>query len=164
MTAVPIHVARRRTAAYAAVAVIAVPLVAIATAAMTEPGASYTIDVGTPAAAPLTGGGFGQDAVSMEGARSFVWVEGTAARVRLPRAAWTGATVRVALLGRDEPVDGLRQRVTASVNEVGVWRHDPPAGMAGDFVCRQSSPVDLWFQRPESVTLPMPCLGPADGN
>jgi hypothetical protein len=119
VTAVPIQAVRRRSAACAAVAVIAVPLVAIATAAMTKPGPSYTIDVGTPAAAPLTGGGFGQDRVSMEDARSFVWVEGTTARIRLPRAAWTGATVRVELRPY-EPFPGLRQRVTASVNEVGI--------------------------------------------
>jgi hypothetical protein len=119
VTAVPIQAVRRRTAAYAAVAVIAVPLVTIATAARIKPGPSYTIDVGTPDAAPLTGGGFGQDTVSMEGARSFVWVEGTTARIRLPRAGWTGATVRVELRPY-EPFDGVRQRVTASVNEVGI--------------------------------------------
>ena len=119
VAAVPIQAVRRRTAAYAAVAVIAVPLAAIATAATTKPGPSYSIDVGSPAAAPLTGGGFGQDTVSMEGARSFVWVEGTTARIRLPRAAWTGATVRVELRPY-EPFDGLRQRVSASVNDVGI--------------------------------------------
>ena len=55
----------------------------------------------------------------MEGARSFVWVEGTTARIRLPRAGWTGATVRVELRPY-EPFDGVRQRVTASVNDVGI--------------------------------------------
>ena len=84
-------------------------------AAARRPGSTYTIDVGTEAAAPLTGGGFGSDERATEGERSFVWVEGTTARVRLPRAGWRSATIRVEVRPH-EPIAGLQQRVTATLN------------------------------------------------
>lgn len=72
-----------------------------------HPGSAYTIDVGTPASAPMTGGGFGSDECVTEAGRTFVWVEGTTARVRLPRAGYGPATIRVTLraptLGLDLP-------------------------------------------------------------
>jgi hypothetical protein len=80
-----------------------------------RPGSSYSIDVGTPAAAPLTGGGFGQDESVSEGRRTFVWVEGTGARVRLPRAGFTSATIRVTLRAY-APTAGLHQTAFVLLN------------------------------------------------
>jgi hypothetical protein len=119
VASVPLHTMRPKAMAYAAIAVIAIATTAVGAAAAAHPGSSYTIDVGTTAAASLTGGGFGQDLTSMEGPRSFVWIEGTTARIRLPRAGWRSATVRVELQPY-EPVPGLRQRVTATLNGVGI--------------------------------------------
>jgi hypothetical protein len=54
-----------------------------------------------------------------------VWVEGETARVRLPRAGWLGATIRIAIrpntlieAGPDavQPASGLVQRVSAALN------------------------------------------------
>jgi len=76
---------------------------------------SYDLDVGTAAAAPLTGGGFGTDQSVADGPRNFVWVEGNAARVRVPRAGLTAATIRIDL----QPFDGstlARQQLRVSVN------------------------------------------------
>jgi hypothetical protein len=114
VSSVPLHAMRPRALASAAVAAIAVAGTAVAVAAA-HPGSSYTIDVGTSAAAPLTGGGFGQDQSSTDGDRTFVWVEGTTARVRLPRAGWTSAAVRVEIRPH-EPMAGARQRMTALLN------------------------------------------------
>jgi hypothetical protein len=86
----------------------AMPLVAAAAAAFTISIAAtlaagsvlhgtYDLDVGTEAAAPMTGGGFGNDHVDMDGARNFVWVEGTTARVRAPRAAFGSAAIAIDL-------------------------------------------------------------------
>jgi hypothetical protein len=119
VASVPLHTMRPQAMAYAAVAAIAVAATAVLAAAAVHPGSSYTIDVGTSAAAPLTGGGFGQDESSSEGARSFVWVEGTIARVRLPRASWRSATVHVEVRPH-EPLVGLRQRITATLNGAGI--------------------------------------------
>jgi len=79
------------------------------------PGRRYVIDVGTSAAAPLTGGGFGQDASSRDGDRTFVWVEGTRAVVRLPRAGWGDSELRV-VVRPYVPMTGYHQRIIASLN------------------------------------------------
>ncbi len=70
-------------------------LLVVTGVAAISPAAAYTIDVGAPAAAGFTGAGFGRDVAVMEGGRTFVWVEGEVARVRLPRAGWTPATIHV---------------------------------------------------------------------
>src|SRR5262249_21591000 len=63
-------------------------ILVLSTAAVLAAGSSlhatYDLDVGTAAAAPMTGGGFGTDQRVVEGQRDFVWVEGTAARGRPP--------------------------------------------------------------------------------
>lgn len=80
-----------------------------------EPGAAYTVDVGTPASVGLTGGGFGQDSPVVANGRTFVWVEGDVARVRLPRAGWSGASLHV--IGRaHRPRDHEPQLVAAILN------------------------------------------------
>ena len=71
-------------------------LVVLAAAAI-RPGASYTLDIGDPSAAGYTGGGFGRDVAVDDEGRKVVWVEGETARVRLPRAGWLGATIRIAM-------------------------------------------------------------------
>ena len=93
----------------------AVALAAVFGAGLRHPGSSYTIDVGTREASALTGGGFGKDEPSYDGGRDFVWVTDGAARVRLPRAGWTAADVAIDIRPF-EPVPGLRQTVTASLN------------------------------------------------
>ena len=79
------------------------------------PGRRYVIDVGTSAAAPLTGGGFGKDVSSRDGDRTFVWVEGTRAVVRLPRAGWGDGDLRV-VARPYVPMAGFHQRIAASLN------------------------------------------------
>ena len=111
----PLETLRPRRIAVSALAIIAIAAAGVFAAAARRPGSTYTIDVGTEAAAPLTGGGFGSDERATEGERSFVWVEGTTARVRLPRAGWRSATIRVEVRPY-EPIAGLRQRVTATLN------------------------------------------------
>jgi len=73
------------------------------------------VDIGTPASAPLTGGGFGQDEATIEDKRTFVWVQGGQARVRLPRAGWRAAVIHVEIRPY-EPLPGLRQTVSAALN------------------------------------------------
>ncbi len=106
---------------YLAVSVAAALAVVLVMAAV-RPGASFTIDVGTPAAEALTGAGFGQDEVVVEDGRTFVWVEGDVARIRLPRAGWFGTTIRVTLKPYG-PGGGPRQHVSALLN-------DRPIGVA----------------------------------
>jgi hypothetical protein len=93
----------------------AVSVAIVLVAAAWRPGASFTIDVGDPASAGYTGGGFGQDVAVEDDGRSVVWVEGETARIRVPRAAWRGATVRIAIRPH-APHAGLVQRVSAAIN------------------------------------------------
>ena len=75
---------------------------------------TYALDVGTAASAPMTGGGFGTDQRTVDGDRDFVWIEGTAARVRVPHAGFTSATIRIDLKPFAETTP--RQRLRVSVN------------------------------------------------
>jgi hypothetical protein len=91
-------------------------------------GKMHPIDVGPPAASGLTGGGFGRDETSIDEGRTFVWVEGESARIRMPRAAWGGATIHIDI----RPYEltggfGQRQRVAASLNAntIGVVALEP---------------------------------------
>lgn len=95
--------------------VCAIVLAAILLAAGLRPGAAYSIDVGTASAAALTGGGFGSDEAVTDGGRTYVWVTGGNARVRLPRAAWAGTDLRIALRPY-ESTFGRRQAVAAVLN------------------------------------------------
>lgn len=74
----------------------------------------YDLDLGTTGAAPMTGGGFGSDQPVVDGGRTLEWVEGNTARVRVPRAALSGATILVDLKPYGE--DAHRQRVRADLN------------------------------------------------
>jgi hypothetical protein len=92
---------------------------AVSTVAVLAAGSSlrgtYDLDVGTPSAAAMTGGGFGTDQPVIDGSRTFVWIEGPTARVRAPRASLTSATIVVEL----EPFGdsaGPRQPMRVSVN------------------------------------------------
>ena len=79
------------------VAAVAVSSLAIVLgAAAWSPGSRYTLDIGDPSTAGLTGGGFGRDVAVIDGDRLVVWVEDTTARIRLPRAAWGAGTIRIA--------------------------------------------------------------------
>jgi hypothetical protein len=89
--------------------------VVIAVSAL-NPGATYTIDIGTPSANGLTGAGFGQDISSTEAGRTFVWIEGDVARVRLPRAGWFGTKVHV-VTKPYAPFGARRQRIRALLND-----------------------------------------------
>jgi len=94
-------------------------LVIVFTCAAIRPGASYTIDVGSPLASGFTGGGFGRDEAIADGARSVVWIEGETARVRLPRAGWRGATIAIAI--KPGPSHGgSAQRVAVALNGRGL--------------------------------------------
>jgi hypothetical protein len=106
---------RPRQALVSCVVVVAVAVGAVCAAGARQPGSSYTIDVGTREASALTGGGFGKDEPSYDGGREFVWVTDGAARVRLPRASWTAADVAIDIRPF-EPVSGMRQTVSASLN------------------------------------------------
>ena len=97
----------------------AVSLAIVFACAAIRPGASYTIDVGSPLASGFTGGGFGRDEVVTDGARSVVWIEGETARVRLPRAGWFGATVAIAIKPGPSP-GGSAQRVAVALNGRGL--------------------------------------------
>jgi hypothetical protein len=79
------------------------------------------VDVGSPAAAGMTGGGFGQDKSEADGQRTFVWVEGTTARVRAPHAGLSAATITIDLrpAGGDAPP---RQQMRVSLNGHAVGR------------------------------------------
>lgn len=78
-------------------------------------GSTSTVDIGTPAGAAMTGGGFGQDVGVRDGDRTFVWVEGELARVRLPRAGWSGATIHLSARAADVP-GAPQQHVSAVLN------------------------------------------------
>jgi hypothetical protein len=93
----------------------AVVIAAVLIAGARAPGASPVIDVGTPAAAPLTGAGFGSDEPSYDGDRNFVWVTDTIARVRLPRAGWSGAEIAIDIEPY-APVAGGHQTVAVALN------------------------------------------------
>lgn len=97
-----------------AAASVAAATVVLGSAAI-RPGGSLLIDVGERESAGFTGGGFGADVSVRDGNRSMVWIQGTSARVRLPRAGWTGGTIRVALRPH-VPHSEQRQRVLASLN------------------------------------------------
>jgi len=87
----------------------------VISAAAVRPGTRYVVDIGSPAASGFTGGGFGRDVAVQDEGREAVWVEGETARIRLPRAGWRGATIRIAL--RPQLSDGgAVQRVSASIN------------------------------------------------
>ncbi len=80
-----------------------------------KPGARFRLDVGDPRVSGYTGGGFGRDeAVDVYG-RRVVWIEGETARVRLPRAGFGGALIRIAILPPAHPA-GTSQTVAASLN------------------------------------------------
>ena len=106
----------RRLAAIAAAGAIVFGIAAAATlAAGSALRGTYDLDVGTAAAAPMTGGGFGQDKSELDEARTLVWVEGTTARVRAPHAGISAATITIDL----KPAgDGTppRQQMRVSLN------------------------------------------------
>jgi hypothetical protein len=102
-------IARRVTSVAAACAAVVLAAAAI------RPGSSYTLDIGEPSIAGYTGGGFGQDLVTEDEGRRVVWVEGETARVRVPRAGWRGATIRMAIRPHS-PRAGLVQRVSVAIN------------------------------------------------
>ena len=105
----------RRVASIAAVCTAIV-----LTAAAIRPGSSYSLDIGEPSTAGFTGGGFGRDAAVEDEGRQVVWIEGETARVRVPRAGWLGATIRIAIkpnvFPAGAPNGGLVQRVSAMLN------------------------------------------------
>jgi hypothetical protein len=95
---------------------LAVATVIVASAGWVSPGASYTLDVGSPDAAPLTGAGFGQDSPTVEDGHTFVWIEGDVARVRLPRASRSDTPIHL-LIRAPALADGRSQRLTALLND-----------------------------------------------
>lgn len=97
------------------VAVAAVSAAVVLVSAAVLPGARFTLDIGDPAVAGFTGGGFGRDLAVTDAGRQVVWIEGETARVRVPRAGWHGATIRVAIRPH-APHDGRVQRVAAALN------------------------------------------------
>ena len=96
-------------------ATCAVALTIVLVAVQWRPGASFRLDIGDPRVSGYTGGGFGRDeAVTIDG-RSVVWIEGETARVRLPRAGFSGAAIRIAIRpASDSP--GTIQTVAAALN------------------------------------------------
>ena len=107
---------RPRFGAFVVPATLAAAAVAIVLiAGKNVRGSSYTIDVGTRRANGMTGGGFGRDIREVYGKRTFVWVEGTTARIGVPRAGLAGGRIRIAI-HPFTPVEGLNQTVTASLN------------------------------------------------
>jgi hypothetical protein len=95
-------------------AAFAVAFAIVCGAVLWKPGASLRVDVGEPRFSGYTGGGFGRDeAVEIEG-RSAVWIEGETARVRLPRAGVTSATIRIAIRPNAHARPG--QTVMAALN------------------------------------------------
>jgi hypothetical protein len=126
-TSVPSVTSLKSLAALACVLLV-LTLAAVIAAGSVQAGALNPIDVGTPAASGLTGGGFGRDETSIDEGRTFVWVEGESARIRMPRAAWGGATIHIDI----RPYEltggfGQRQRVAASLNAntIGVVALEP---------------------------------------
>lgn len=108
--------ASARQSVLSVVAIAAGSLAIVLGAAAWSPGSRYTLDIGDPATAGLTGGGFGRDVAVMDGTRLVVWVEDTTARIRLPRAGWGPGTIRIAIRPHT-PVRGLDQRVVATLND-----------------------------------------------
>lgn len=106
--------------------------------AAVEPGAVYTVDIGTPASVGLTGGGFGQDISVVGDGRTFVWVEDEVARVRLPRAGWSGTSVHVVSRAYTPP--GAPLQVMAAV------LNGHPLGLAA----LRSDWTDAVFRAPRS--------------
>jgi hypothetical protein len=104
----------QRPARTIAIAVGTCAAVVLGSAAI-KPGARFTIDVGSPGSQGYTGGGFGADVPANDDGRVVVWVEGTTARIRLPRAGWTGGTIRI-VVKPNIPYPGAVQRVIAQVN------------------------------------------------
>jgi hypothetical protein len=93
----------------------AASLIVILAVGAYRPGASYSLDIGDPSTSGFTGGGFGRDVAVVDDGRQVVWVEGETARVRMPRAGWSGATIRIAI--RPQPSNAnVAQRVSASIN------------------------------------------------
>jgi hypothetical protein len=93
----------------------------VLTAAAIRPGSSYSLDIGEPSTAGYTGGGFGRDIAVEDEGRQVVWVEGETARVRVPRAGWLGATIRIAIRPNTArlnsgPSGAMVQRVSAMLN------------------------------------------------
>lgn len=80
-----------------------------------QPGSAYTLDIGDPSTSGFTGGGFGRDEAVKEGDRLIVWIEGTTARIRVPRAGWRSGTIRIAIRP-NMPAPGMDQRVLATLN------------------------------------------------
>ena len=98
-----------------AAAAFAVALIIVLAAVSWKPGARFRLDVGDPSVSGYTGGGFGRDeAVGIDG-RMAVWIEGETARVRLPRAGFSGAMIRIAILPPAHPA-GTGQTVAAALN------------------------------------------------
>ena len=106
--------ARQSVGAVAACA--AGSLAIVVAAASVHPGARYSLDIGDPATAGFTGAGFGRDVGVPDGNRTVVWIEGTTARIRLPRASWRRGTIRIDIRPHT-PVQGLDQRVLATLND-----------------------------------------------
>ena len=106
---------RSKTAPIALLVPAVLSIVVVLVVGASTQGRRYVIDVGTSAAAPLTGGGFGKDESRRDGDRTFVWVEGTRAVVRLPRAGWGDGELRV-VVRPYVPTTGLHQRIAASLN------------------------------------------------
>jgi hypothetical protein len=104
-----------RRSGFAVSAAFAVGAVLVFTAAAVKPGSRFTLDIGDPAVSGFTGGGFGADVPRAEDGRIVVWVEGPNARIRLPRAAWTGAEIRLAIRPH-LPDPGARQTAIAALN------------------------------------------------
>jgi hypothetical protein len=104
-------------------AAVALSIAIVLAAGAVQPGAALSLDVGDASSVGYTGGGFGRDESVTDDGRSVVWIEGETARVRLPRAGWRGATIRIAIRPH-MPSTGLTQRVSASLNgrAIGVAR------------------------------------------
>jgi hypothetical protein len=96
-------------------------------AAAVKPGSTFKIDIGSPDVAGYTGGGFGTDVADSDNGRVIVWVEGANGRIRLPRAGWTGATIRVAVRP-NTPDAGARQTVVAALNGYATSRERSASG------------------------------------
>jgi hypothetical protein len=105
---------RGRPGSAIAAATLAAAIVVLASAAV-KPGARFALDIGAPGTAGYTGGGFGADVAEEVDGRSAVWIEGASARIRLPRAGWTGATIRL-VIRPNVPYRGARQTIIASLN------------------------------------------------
>jgi hypothetical protein len=91
----PVRAGRRAVSWMSMTALVSVA--GVLTVGAFSTGSRYIIDVGTPASVALTGGGFGRDESAVEGDRTLVWVTGTTARLRLPRAGWGAATIELHL-------------------------------------------------------------------